>query len=53
MVGGFLAKLFSQMVQPLQPTDLCEEPLLIPFLCLVQALPCTGNVLYTTLKIQV
>lgn len=45
MIGGFLAKLFSQMVQPLQPTDLSEEPLLVAFFCLLQALPCTGYVL--------
>lgn len=45
MTGGFLAKLFSQVVQPLQPTDLCKEPLLEAFLCLLQALPCTGYVL--------
>lgn len=45
MIGCFLAKLFSQVVQPLQPTDLCKEPLLVAFLCLLQALPCTCYVL--------
>lgn len=45
MIGSFLAKLFGQVVQPLQPTDLRKEPLLIAFLCLLQALPCTGYVL--------
>lgn len=45
MIGGLLAKLFCQVVQPLKPTDLCKEPLLIAFLCLLQALPCTGYIL--------
>lgn len=47
MVGGFLAELFCQVVQPLQPADLCEEPLLEAFFCLVQTLPGTGYVLGT------
>lgn len=45
VIGGFLPELFSQMIQPLQPTDLGEEPLLEAFLCLLQALPRTGYVL--------
>lgn len=47
MIGGFLAELLSQVVEPLKPTDLCQEPLLVAFLCLLQALPCTGYVLET------
>ena len=45
MIGCFLAKLFCQVVQPLQSTDLSEEPLLVAFLCLLQALPGTGYIL--------
>lgn len=52
MVSGFLAKLFSQVVHPLHPSDLCKEPLLIAFLCLLKALPCTGYVLYKKYKFK-
>lgn len=45
MIGGLLAKLLCQVVQPLKPTDLCKEPLLVAFLSLLQALPCTGYIL--------
>lgn len=48
MVGGFLAKLLGQVVQSLQPADLCQEPLLEALLCLLQALPGTGYVLNNT-----
>ena len=45
MGGGLLPELFSQVVQPLQPADLCEQPFFIALLCLLQALPGTGYVL--------
>lgn len=45
MIGGLLAKLFCQVVQSLKSTNLCKEPLLVAFLCLLQALPCTGYIL--------
>lgn len=47
MIGGFLAELLSQVVEPLQPSNLCQEPLLVALLCLLQALPGTSYVLWT------
>ena len=45
MGGGFLPELLSQVVQSLQPADLCEQPFFIALLRLLQALPGTGYVL--------
>lgn len=45
MQGRLLLKLFSQVVQSLQTTDFCEQPLLVTFLYLLQTLPGIGNVL--------
>lgn len=52
MICGFLAKLLRQVIQSLQTADLSQKPLLISFLRLLQALPCSGNVLRTKWKIK-
>lgn len=45
MIRCLLPKLFSQVIQPLEPAYFCEQPLLVAFLCLLQALPRAGDVL--------
>ena len=39
MDGGLLPELFCQVVEPLQPPDLIQQPLLIALLRLLQAAP--------------
>lgn len=43
--GGFLPELLRQVVEPLQPADLVQQPLLIALLGLLQVLPAVVDVL--------
>ena len=43
--GGLLPELLCQVVEPLQPADLIQQPLLVAFLCLLQVLPAIIDIL--------
>lgn len=45
MDGGLLPELLCQVVEPLQPPDLIQQPLLIALLSLLQAAPGVVDVL--------
>lgn len=45
MHGALLLELLSQVVESLQAADLCQQPLFVAFLHLLQALPGIGNIL--------
>lgn len=47
MDGSFLAELLGQVIQPLQTSDLIEEPLLVSFLCSLQSVPRSIDILQT------
>ena len=44
--GGLLPELLCQVVEPLQPADLIQQPLLIALLGLLQVLPAVVDVLW-------
>lgn len=46
MDGGLLPELLRQVVEPLQPPDLIQQPFLIALLCLLQAAPGIVDVLW-------
>ena len=45
MDGSLLVELLSQVLQPLQTSDLAEDPLLVAFLCPLQGVPGPVDVL--------
>lgn len=44
--GGLLPELLGQVVEPLQPADLVQQPLLVALLRLLQVLPAIVDVLW-------
>ena len=44
--GGLLPELLCQVVEPLQPADLIQQPLLVALLGLLQVLPAVVDVLW-------
>lgn len=46
MDGGLLPELLCQVVEPLQPADLVQQPLLVALLGLLQVLPAVVDVLW-------
>lgn len=44
--GGLLPELLCQVVEPLQPADLIQQPLLVALLSLLQVLPAVVDILW-------
>ena len=45
MDGGFLPELLCEVVEPLQPADFIQQPLLVALLGLLQVLPAIVDIL--------